>query len=1121
MSLHFFRFLLVCCLANCLPLFSFAQSGLLSESELDTIKVWYNARTSSQADFINYSGFYQYETFSELAGHIKAGKRIYSITTNGIARDVENLGKCQGLQSVRIMLIPGREGYLDSVLTNLKGLPIQHLDIGYVQTFSQAAGLTKHDKTASVKPLPASVRQLGFLKKITLNAQTTDWQQAVGVLSEMPTLKTVGLTPLFGYNKPENRTVLVAGLSKLTQIEKLILLLSDEMLITAELAQLVQLKALIIQDKGSAIDEPVRQLGAAIAQMTNLETLEASMRVLNKGEALANLKKLKKLKIRGFNTGDKLTNETPINLNGLKDLEELSIDGANLSTWPDGICTMPRLKLLSLRSNKLSGVPVCLGNLKQLETLVLQNNMLTQSLAPIGGLGKLQTLNLSSCQLDTLVDFFGTLPDLKNLYLEQNQLKTLPNSIGLLTGLLSLHVSGNQLSRLPPLMKVTKLIQLNAGRNKLTEIPPSISRAVSLTSLMAGGNELVQLPEGLADCKNIVSLDLSFNKLTQLPARLGNLKRLKRLNLNSNAIPILPESITQLDLLVRLDISRNRIAKLPASVNRWKNLQEFLVHQNPIRELPEDIGSLTRLTSLHLEDNPVQTLPASVGNLTELRHITLTKSNVRFLPEEIGKLKKLRGLMLIDNELMALPDQLGDCPELETIMLIGNKLTGLPNSIGRLNKLKRLTIQGGENSLLPIESLPDSIVRCATLEYVNLMNLPALNANEAFKQLILLPNLHALSIINTRLGEWPEIDWSQVHVKQLDLDNNTISTVPVSLLNAPNLNAISLRGNPLPQLLDAGFTSKDQLRIALAETGQIKLNVSGKKDWPLANGFMQSSMRKASQRDWAGAEADMAKAIELAPDSVIAVIHAQRAEFYFFRKQFGDAVTEFDKALNKLPLLTQNSNTLKLSEMRVPPYHKLNPLWLSRKAMALGRMGQFEAARTAAEFAAKAFPEKEKINPVDALTAGMIFTELGRFQLLTNQRSQAIFTFKNAISAYEKHIMLDAGTRLTMVELCLITGQYDRSITFLDALPDYQRSGGYALLHEYLRLATAVLAGKQTPGKAGETLDLFIKTKGGQITGWSYDLFDTWLTGAGLPEEKAGVLNALTSLVKIRSVISE
>ncbi|WP_218160754.1 hypothetical protein, partial [Arsenicibacter rosenii] len=130
--------------------------------------MWFNAKAPGPAVSDSYTRFSQFETFSDLADLMNAGKRVRAITISGIASDWENLEKCRDLQSVRILLPPGREAYLDSALTHMKRLPVQHLDIGYSQTYSRESVLTKHNNTASVHQLPASIKQLGLLKKITL-----------------------------------------------------------------------------------------------------------------------------------------------------------------------------------------------------------------------------------------------------------------------------------------------------------------------------------------------------------------------------------------------------------------------------------------------------------------------------------------------------------------------------------------------------------------------------------------------------------------------------------------------------------------------------------------------------------------------------------------------------------------------------------------------------------------------------------------------------------------------------------------------------------------------------------------------------------------------------------------
>ena len=402
------------------------------------------------------------------------------------------------------------------------------------------------------------------------------------------------------------------------------------------------------------------------------------------------------------------------------------------------------------------------------------------------------------------------------------------------------------------------------------------------------------------------------------------------------------------------------------------------------------------------------------------------------------------------------------------------------------------------------------------------MQQPELDADDAFQKLAQLPILQSITIMATKLSRWPETDWKKSMLQTLNLSQNALTTVPTALLDASTLMMIDLHENPLPKPLDAVFSSKDQLRIALAEIGQISLESSAKPNWSVANGFMQSSRRKSSQGDWSGTLDDLNKAIDYAPDSMASIVYSQRAEFQFFRKNFSEAIADFDKALSYWPKLTNSVSGPNNAGRGQETRNRLRATWWTRKAMARGNLAQYEAALKDADQAAQLLPALSATpNREDAQAAGMVHIERGRFQLLTNHRKEMLESFGKAMDAYEKMTYSEPGTQLTVVELGIISQQYDRATKALDKIDEYQRREGFATLFEYLKTCLAVLKDEQKPAQATETMQAYVRNHGSQITGWSFDLFDAWLNGADLPLAKMEALKQVTATVKERLVKME
>jgi len=199
-------------------------------------------------------------------------------------------------------------------------------------------------------------------------------------------------------------------------------------------------------------------------------------------------------------------NTLPEGIRQMKNIVELEILNTGLTTLPEWIGELTKLKSLELQINrKLTHLPASIGNLVNLERLILRTNILTRLPASI-----------------------GNLRNLENLELNNNKLTTLPASIGNLTKLRTLDLSGN----------------------KLTTLPTSIGKLRNLEDLNLYLNKLTTLPESIGKLTELEYLNLSDNKLTTLPESIGNLKKLKEISLD--LLKSLPNSFATLSPNMRV-----------------------------------------------------------------------------------------------------------------------------------------------------------------------------------------------------------------------------------------------------------------------------------------------------------------------------------------------------------------------------------------------------------------------------------------------------------------------------------------------------------------------------------------------------------------------------------------
>ena len=67
--------------------------------------------------------------------------------------------------------------------------------------------------------------------------------------------------------------------------------------------------------------------------------------------------------------------------------------------------------------------------------------------------------------------------------------------------------------------------------NRLTDLPPSISRLTSLRELHLRNNQLATLPDSICAMRQLRQIDLRGNPVTSLPEGLITLRRLEKLDL--------------------------------------------------------------------------------------------------------------------------------------------------------------------------------------------------------------------------------------------------------------------------------------------------------------------------------------------------------------------------------------------------------------------------------------------------------------------------------------------------------------------------------------------------------------------------------------------------------------
>jgi Leucine-rich repeat (LRR) protein len=961
--------------------------------------------------------------------------------------------------------------------------------------------------------LPPALSRFKKLGDIRIQEEGLDWAQSLPVLEHMKALRRLEINRWSGQSD-KNQPPVLSTLRQLTALH----LSNGGWQITPEtVGALPRLAELTL----SSLHIETGTLAEVLNQLPRLKTL--GLRKCWRVTTLS-LNKLSQLKTVTLAYNDKLSVDSTV-LAGMIHVERLTIKGGQPISL-NRLVYLPHLCYLNVMGNQqFVYLPKSLGGrLNKLTDLRLCNVRLGSLPVDFGGLSRLQTLHLNYCNLDSLPTTVNQLKALRDLSLQYNKLRQLPSGIDKLKNLCQLNVSGNQLTVLPNgIGRLHKLTQLNASSNQLTQLPNSITQLMKLKHLIADHNQLDRLPGEIGEVKGLTELSVQLNHLTQLPSSLLQLSRLRSISADYNQLERLPEDIEKLRRLRFLSLKNNQLTFLPEQLGQLDSLQYLWIEQNRLKELPDGIGQLHSLRELRIDSNELKVLPATIGSLSQLTVLSINKALITELPPSIGKLAKLQMLSIMDTPLRSLPgsvdglvdlqfvrlsnNQLTTLPEairqwrsVTTLDLTGNPLEQLPNGIGGMASLSELTIKGksgttveGTNSL---RKLPDSLIYCDQLQILTIENQPQLDANDVFTKAAQLKNLTELSVVNCQINRLPDLAWKELPWQKLNVASNRLTDLPFGLVDVPELRYISAQKNRLPDALNRDFIDKQALLSSFTEAGMLPQAMTKGPNSTLTEALLRTANEKGASGDWTGAVAALTKAITIAPDSMLALPYGERSSMYLARKQYVDALADLDSAINYAPRLHYRG--ISKTSMILA-----NWKW---KGYIFAKMGQYDKALVS-------LGEAERLIPADSImkyaqSVGSNEVERGRYLFLQGKRSLADSSYRKAIKAYDKSLRLHVGIQLLVVDLCLVTGQYDRAQRILADIQPQERQKEYNTIKEYLSACLVVLQGKKTGRQAVEVLQAYRASHPDKIY-WRLNLTEQWLKGSAVSADRIAAIQQI------------
>lgn len=180
----------------------------------------------------------------------------------------------------------------------------------------------------------------------------------------------------------------------------------------------------------------------------------------------------------------------------LEQLRAGALHGASRLQLRGGLTEFPReifdladtLEILDLTDNALSSLPDDLPRLHKLRILFCSNNRFTALPAMLGRMPALTMVGFKANQIET-VPATALPPALRWLVLTDNCIAYLPSELGRRPALQKLMLAGNRLTSLPPEMaELHQLELLRISANAFTQLPAWLTKLPRLAWLACAGN---------------------------------------------------------------------------------------------------------------------------------------------------------------------------------------------------------------------------------------------------------------------------------------------------------------------------------------------------------------------------------------------------------------------------------------------------------------------------------------------------------------------------------------------------------------------------------------------------------------------------------------------------------
>ena len=412
-----------------------------------------------------------------------------------------------------------------------------------------------------------------------------------------------------------------------------------------------------------------------LKDLTNLETLRLAVNPISDISPLKDLTNLK---------GLSFTARPGIDASVLEKLRE---QGMEFLSGTKTSATIYDQRLADAIRRELGGNSATVLNMKNIINLDLSDYGV-QNLTGLEFAINLEVLNLENSQIASISPL-KNLTKLRELnlgknttnYFHKNKISDI-SPLENLTNLTSLVLENNKVSDISSLKNLTKLSELNLNDNQIANVS-SLRNLTNLTQLGLAGNQVADIST-LRNLTNLTQLGLSGNQVADI-STLRNLTNLTQLGLAGNQVADI-STLRYLTNLTQLGLSGNQVADI-STLRNLTNLTQLGLSGNQVADI-STLRNLTNLTQLDLSGNQVADI-STLRNLTNLTQLGLAGNQIA----NVSLLRYLTNLTQLDLGFNKIADvsTLRYLTKLTYLNLENNQITDLPQ-FENLTKLDTLIL---------------------------------------------------------------------------------------------------------------------------------------------------------------------------------------------------------------------------------------------------------------------------------------------------------------------------------------------------------------------------------------------------------------------------------------------